>query len=147
MGKSTASINIVDRFNDYWNGPPNDSTTTTTTTTTTPLTSLAKWQRLCRDLGLEEGTFTSKTQCRKAIAKIHVNIHDFIEAVHAGVSFQQSTLTANWPWPSTTRKTKKVYPRAQAKASEPLKVLLRYIMHPRGGKKKKKKKKKKKGGR
>ncbi|TQN65126.1 hypothetical protein CSHISOI_10297 [Colletotrichum shisoi] len=38
---------------------------------------LADWQRLCRDLGLPDD-LPSKTQCCKAISKVHVNIRQFL---------------------------------------------------------------------
>ncbi|KAK1600288.1 uncharacterized protein LY79DRAFT_533151 [Colletotrichum navitas] len=44
---------------------------------------LADWQRLCSDLGLP-GDLPSKTQCRKALEKVHVNIIQFLEAKEKG---------------------------------------------------------------
>ncbi|KAK6226935.1 hypothetical protein QIS74_00490 [Colletotrichum tabaci] len=38
---------------------------------------LADWQRLCRDLGLPDD-LPSKTQCCKAMSKVHVNIRQFL---------------------------------------------------------------------
>ncbi|KAK3695109.1 hypothetical protein B0T22DRAFT_477807 [Podospora appendiculata] len=109
---------IVDQFNDYWN-PANGTET-----------NIQKWQRLCRDLGLD-GQFTNYP--RKAIATIHVNIYDFIEAVNADTKprlFESERALADY-----TLKTRRIYPRNRAKQSGPLRVLLRFITHPRGGKK------------
>ncbi|KAK2062266.1 hypothetical protein LY76DRAFT_306489 [Colletotrichum caudatum] len=44
---------------------------------------LADWQRLCRDLGLPDN-LPSKTQCRKALEKVHVNIIQFLRAKSEG---------------------------------------------------------------
>ncbi|GJC84039.1 hypothetical protein ColLi_06877 [Colletotrichum liriopes] len=44
---------------------------------------LADWQRLCRDLGLPDD-LPSKTQCRKALEKVHVNIKQFLDAMEGG---------------------------------------------------------------
>ncbi|KZL84020.1 hypothetical protein CI238_05009 [Colletotrichum incanum] len=44
---------------------------------------LGDWQRLCRDLGLPDD-LPSKTQCRKALDKVHVNIKQFLDAMNVG---------------------------------------------------------------
>ncbi|OAA61196.1 hypothetical protein SPI_05220 [Niveomyces insectorum RCEF 264] len=41
---------------------------------------LASWQQLVADLGID-GYYPSKTQCKKAIKTVHVNIRDFLDAI------------------------------------------------------------------
>ncbi|KAJ5371561.1 hypothetical protein N7517_003567 [Penicillium concentricum] len=42
------------------------------------VTSLATWQELCAEVGIED-SFTSINQCKKALARVHVNIVDLLD--------------------------------------------------------------------
>ncbi|RKU46056.1 hypothetical protein DL546_002881 [Coniochaeta pulveracea] len=91
---------------------------------------LADWQRLLHDLGIE-GDFTSKRQCKKAMAGVWINICDFLaapdkRAVHHFSTEQelsQYTLASNRCFP------KQVI--VDAPKGSPLKLLLAHILEPR----------------
>ncbi|KAI2614620.1 uncharacterized protein GGS25DRAFT_58638 [Hypoxylon fragiforme] len=88
---------------------------------------LSDWQRLMVDLGYTE-YFKSKTQCRKALKNVWVNIVDFLEAVEMGnppYKFENEQQLAKY-----TRATKKIYPKSAIQKGSPLESLLAYIMSP-----------------
>ncbi|KAH6619175.1 hypothetical protein B0J18DRAFT_236884 [Chaetomium sp. MPI-SDFR-AT-0129] len=92
---------------------------------------LADWQRLCRDIGLEaEGKNTSSiTQCRKALETVHVNIYDLLHAVRLGT--QPQRFGSPKALSKYCRKTGKIYPKEKAKEMGPVRVLLREIFRHR----------------
>ncbi|KAG6362134.1 hypothetical protein INS49_010363 [Diaporthe citri] len=87
---------------------------------------LDKWKQLCSDLGKPSDTFTSKTQCRKALRGVWVNIHDFLAAENKpkDVRFFKSERALA----AYTRKTHKVFPRRDIKQGDPLRDLLAHIL-------------------
>ncbi|KAI1169556.1 hypothetical protein F4777DRAFT_584802 [Nemania sp. FL0916] len=91
---------------------------------------LADWQRLMRDLGFDE-EFTSKTQCRKALGTVWVNIRDFLDAVkneRPVKHFPNEKALAAY-----TASTRKFYPRHRIPKDSPLKKLLAGIFKHEGG--------------
>ncbi|ROW18259.1 hypothetical protein VPNG_00135 [Cytospora leucostoma] len=97
---------------------------------------LASWQRLGRDLGIPEAKLTSKTQIRKALKGIWVNIHDFLYRAKnkpQDVEFFESERQLS----DYTVRTKKIFPRKNISPGSPLRELLAHILYPRGGKKSK----------
>ncbi|KAI1082789.1 hypothetical protein F5B20DRAFT_484481 [Whalleya microplaca] len=85
---------------------------------------LQDWQRLMEDLGFSEN-FTSKTQCRKALGGVWVNIRDFLDDVDAGRTphrFKNEYKLAEY-----TRQTGKIYPRNKVDQKSPLRKLLAHI--------------------
>ncbi|KAI0442515.1 hypothetical protein F4803DRAFT_373340 [Xylaria telfairii] len=92
---------------------------------------LEDWQRLMKDLGFEEN-FPSKTQCRKALKTVWVNIPDFLQAVKKGhpvYHFQSQRDLAEY-----TKKHRRFYPKDSIEKHSPLKQLLAHIFINRGGK-------------
>ncbi|KAK7741091.1 hypothetical protein SLS63_000644 [Diaporthe eres] len=87
---------------------------------------LAKWKQLCSDLGKPSDTFTSKTQCRKALKGVWVNIHDFLAAENKpeDVRFFESERALA----AYTRKSHKVFPRREITQGNPLRDLLAHIL-------------------
>ncbi|KAJ4394678.1 hypothetical protein N0V93_003897 [Gnomoniopsis smithogilvyi] len=116
-------------------------------------TGLEPWVRLCRDLGVQ-GPLNSKTQCKKALANIRVNIRDFLDAIDArastaacyvdpvardailnnplGVRFFDS----EWSLAAYTLANHRVYSRREIRANQehPLRLLMAHIRSPRGRK-------------
>ncbi|KAI1131769.1 hypothetical protein F5Y10DRAFT_45259 [Nemania abortiva] len=91
---------------------------------------LEDWQRLMRDLGFEE-EFPSKSQCRKALKTVWVNIPDFLDAVKKGDPihhFPSQRALAEY-----TREEHRVYPRKNIPKGSPLKQLLAQIFRGHGG--------------
>lgn len=86
--------------------------------------SLEHWRQLCWDLGLGD-SFTSKTQCRKALKTVWVNIPDFLNAVNRpnDVAFfpSQQALAAY------TVETRKVFPKRYVGKGSPLAALMAHI--------------------
>ncbi|RYP49794.1 hypothetical protein DL768_004581 [Monosporascus sp. mg162] len=85
---------------------------------------LQDWRRLMKDLGFDE-QFNSKTQCRKALKNVWVNIHDFLAAVNAGerpYRFRSMFELAQY-----TKSTGKIYPRKRLQKGSPLCSLLAKI--------------------
>ncbi|KAI1333424.1 hypothetical protein F5Y16DRAFT_393819 [Xylariaceae sp. FL0255] len=83
--------------------------------------SLEDWQRLMRDLGFTED-FPSKTQCRKMLKTVWVNIYDFLSAVKRGepvTFFDSRTALARY-----TVKKRKFYPKNSIEKDSPLRELL-----------------------
>ncbi|RYO98197.1 hypothetical protein DL764_007169 [Monosporascus ibericus] len=83
------------------------------------------WQRLMDDLGFDE-RFNSKTQCRKALKKVWVNIHDFLAAVKVGE--RPYRFRSEFELAEYTRSTHKIYPRKRLKKGSPLCSLLANIL-------------------
>ncbi|KAK0731743.1 hypothetical protein B0H67DRAFT_85409 [Lasiosphaeris hirsuta] len=97
---------IVKRFDDYFGAG-----------------TLEDWQRLCGDVGLSED-FGSKTKCRKALKRVHVNIHDLLSAIengHAVHRFRNVRELAEY-----SVREGKIYPKRWVKDG-PIKALLRCI--------------------
>ncbi|KAI0416082.1 hypothetical protein F5X98DRAFT_376062 [Xylaria grammica] len=91
---------------------------------------LEDWQRLMKDLGFEE-EFPSKTQCRKALKTIWVNIPDFLDAVKGGqpvYRFENQHQLAAY-----TRKWRRYFPKRNITKGSPLRQLLAQIVTNRGG--------------
>ncbi|KAJ5126092.1 hypothetical protein N7448_005402 [Penicillium atrosanguineum] len=88
-------------------------------------TKLENWQRLCIELDIGQA-IGSITKCRKALAKVHVNLVDLVDTRRTGESVE------HFPNVSALRKytkeTKKVFPKSAAKADGFLKALLRVII-------------------
>ncbi|KAI0452720.1 hypothetical protein F5B21DRAFT_505947 [Xylaria acuta] len=92
---------------------------------------LEDWKRLMRDLGFEED-FPSKTQCRKALKTVWVNIPDFLQAVkhgHPVHHFQSQSELAEY-----TKREGLFYPKRAIEKRSPLRQLLAHILINRGGK-------------
>ncbi|PYH29935.1 uncharacterized protein BO87DRAFT_410183 [Aspergillus neoniger CBS 115656] len=85
---------------------------------------LQNYRALCRELRLE-GPFTSVTQCRKALIKVHVNIFGLIDSRRTGATVQSFPNQAALK--KYTRGTQKIFPKQAAKTDGFLKELLRKI--------------------
>ncbi|KAI9800741.1 MAG: hypothetical protein M1833_003157 [Piccolia ochrophora] len=104
---------------------------------------LARWQRLCRELGVVNLP-GSITQCKNVLRTFHVNLIDLLDArrtaaaaaaAAAGVSSTRSevavrvrTFPNRFALAEYTRRTRRFCPRVVAKEEGFLKVLLREIM-------------------
>ncbi|KAI0594312.1 hypothetical protein F4775DRAFT_434931 [Biscogniauxia sp. FL1348] len=97
---------------------------------------LADWQRLMSDLGFQGEEFSSKTQCRKALQGVWVNIRDFLDATKAGEPVHHFGSEAELSAYTLAHKTK-MYPRSDIPDGSPLARLLAHILYPGGGGKKK----------
>ncbi|PLB47849.1 hypothetical protein P170DRAFT_359792 [Aspergillus steynii IBT 23096] len=86
---------------------------------------LQNYQALCQELRVE-GPLTSVTQCRKALAKVHVNIFDLIDSRRTGAIVQK--FPNNAALKKYTKDTQKIFPKQAAKADGFLKELLRRIL-------------------
>ncbi|KAJ0388393.1 hypothetical protein COL922a_000196 [Colletotrichum nupharicola] len=85
---------------------------------------LDDWQRLCGDLGLPTD-LPSKTQCRKAIRTVHVNIRQFLDAVPKPedvIFFKNIYKLARW-----SRKSKKLVPKDLITRGTPMRALMREL--------------------
>ncbi|KAF5528441.1 hypothetical protein CGCA056_v000607 [Colletotrichum aenigma] len=85
---------------------------------------LDDWQRLCGDLGLPTD-LPSKTQCRKAIRTVHVNIRQFLDAVpkpETVIFFKNVYKLAHW-----SRKSKKLVPKDLITRGTPMRALMREL--------------------
>ncbi|KAI0890030.1 uncharacterized protein GGS22DRAFT_7345 [Annulohypoxylon maeteangense] len=85
---------------------------------------LQAWQQLMDDLGIP-GTFRSKTQCRKALRNVWVNIVDFLHDVREGR--QPHLFESQAELGRYTRKHKKFYPKREIPKDSPLKSLLAMV--------------------
>ncbi|EFX01774.1 hypothetical protein CMQ_8240 [Grosmannia clavigera kw1407] len=86
---------------------------------------LQNWQKLVTDLNIR-GTYCSKTQCRKAIKKVWVNIFDFLEAMSSGTpvhKFPNQRALADY-----TLSNELVFPRRRIVSGTPMAALLANIM-------------------
>ncbi|KAI1145500.1 hypothetical protein F4825DRAFT_243214 [Nemania diffusa] len=91
---------------------------------------LEDWQRLMSDLGFEE-EFPSKTQCRKALKTVWVNIPDFLHAIKNDkpvYHFPSQNALAVY-----TKKKRRFFPKKAIDKGSPLKQLLAHIFFNRGG--------------
>ncbi|KAK2023592.1 hypothetical protein LX32DRAFT_656849 [Colletotrichum zoysiae] len=87
---------------------------------------LADWQRLCDDLGLP-GNLPSKTQCRKALETVHVNIRQFLKAKPKGEGGKVRFFENVRELAEYTRETRQRVPINEIPKKDPLRKLLREI--------------------
>ncbi|KAI3328930.1 hypothetical protein HD806DRAFT_266865 [Xylariaceae sp. AK1471] len=92
---------------------------------------LEDWQRLMKDLGFDE-TFRSKTQCKKALKTVWVNIPDFLHAIENGQPVRH--FRNQWDLAKYTKKERRYYPKGQVEKGSPLRQLLAHIFTNQGGK-------------
>ncbi|KAL6236161.1 hypothetical protein BDW75DRAFT_207533 [Aspergillus navahoensis] len=85
---------------------------------------LQNYRALCQELRIE-GPFASITQCRKALAKVHVNLFDLIDSRRTGAIVRRFPNQAALK--EYTQETRKIFPKQAAKADGFLKDLLRRI--------------------
>ncbi|CAK7265252.1 hypothetical protein SEPCBS57363_001496 [Sporothrix epigloea] len=86
---------------------------------------LEMWQRMVNALGID-GYYGSKTQCKKAIKTVFVNIRDFLEAVVRNEPVPQH---GNYRALMTyTRENRRFFARRDVKSGGPLSALLRVLM-------------------
>ncbi|OTB06644.1 hypothetical protein M426DRAFT_9422 [Hypoxylon sp. CI-4A] len=88
---------------------------------------LEDWQSLMFDLGFSE-FFSSKTQCRKALKYVWVNIVDFLDDVDQGRPTHR--FRNQYELGKYTRKHKKFYPRKSIPKGSPLRRLLANVCNP-----------------
>ncbi|KGO76043.1 hypothetical protein PITC_012000 [Penicillium italicum] len=89
------------------------------------VSSLATWQELCTKVGIED-CFTSINQCKKALARVHVNIVDLLDSWNSDTTptrFQNKEALAAY-----TKANKKFFARQIAKQDKVLRVLLRKLL-------------------
>ncbi|KAJ5555873.1 hypothetical protein N7535_008303 [Penicillium sp. DV-2018c] len=89
------------------------------------VTSLPTWQELCDKVGLQ-GPFTSITQCKKALARVHVNIVDLLDCWNTDSKppiFKNRKTLAEY-----TEGNHRYFRRDVAKQDKVLKVLLRKLV-------------------
>ncbi|TGJ78847.1 hypothetical protein E0Z10_g9918 [Xylaria hypoxylon] len=91
---------------------------------------LEDWQRLMKDLGFEE-EFPSKTQCRKALKTVWVNIRDFLDAVETGRPVHH--FKNQYQLAAYTRKMQRFYPKKNIEKGSPLRQLLAQVKLNQGG--------------
>ncbi|KAG4035312.1 hypothetical protein MFRU_001g00830 [Monilinia fructicola] len=84
---------------------------------------LENWQRLCRDVRIEEASeLKSIRACKEALSKIHVNIYDLLDANSTGTAVQVFATRAELiRW---TAQTKRYFPLRKAKEGGPVRGLL-----------------------
>ncbi|KAJ5273653.1 hypothetical protein N7478_008778 [Penicillium angulare] len=83
------------------------------------------WQQLCHKLDIE-GDLGSITKCKKALAKVHVNIVDLLECWtkdHSPRIFRNKAALANY-----TKQNNRFFSRDLAKQDKLLRVLLRRLV-------------------
>ncbi|KAJ5190054.1 hypothetical protein N7491_007905 [Penicillium cf. griseofulvum] len=86
---------------------------------------LATWQDLCAKVGIE-GSFTSINQCKKALARVHVNIVDLLDCWNSDdtpIRFKNKEALAAY-----TQATDKFFSRQIAKQDKVLRALLRHLV-------------------
>ncbi|KAF8441940.1 hypothetical protein BDZ91DRAFT_181741 [Kalaharituber pfeilii] len=93
---------------------------------------LQPWEYLCELFEVGEAPLT-KTQAKKLLAQVHVNIYDFIVYQRAQLAGQQATLRR---FPTVKElakysKKKKIYPLLAAKKDATLRLLLRPLSRVR----------------
>ncbi|CAI7637053.1 unnamed protein product [Penicillium glandicola] len=89
------------------------------------VTSLATWQELCAKLGIKD-SFTSINQCKKALARVHVNIVDLLDTWNSDSTptlFKSKKALATY-----TESNRKFFSRDIAKQDKVLRVLLRKLL-------------------
>ncbi|KAG9127400.1 hypothetical protein FRC07_014210 [Ceratobasidium sp. 392] len=88
---------------------------------------LSSWQNLCRAIGIEDVP-DKLSSCKKVVQKTHVNLVDLIDTPNTQkpvVQFESIEALRKY-----SKKTKKIFPRNEAKAGGILKHLLRPIGYP-----------------
>ncbi|KAI2709064.1 hypothetical protein CBS147332_6123 [Penicillium roqueforti] len=89
------------------------------------VSSLATWQQLCAKVGIKD-SFSSITQCKKALVRVHVNIVDVLDSWNSDVTpicFRNKDALAAYTQSST-----KFFGREIAKQDKVLRVLLRKLL-------------------
>ncbi|KAH7400385.1 hypothetical protein BKA64DRAFT_708069 [Cadophora sp. MPI-SDFR-AT-0126] len=85
---------------------------------------LENWQRLCRDVGIEDVPQSLK-KCKVALRKVWVNIYDLIEAV------RKNEIPRRFPsqhaLSAYTLRTQRIFPKKKAKEGGPVRQLLAHI--------------------
>ncbi|KAI5923247.1 hypothetical protein F4810DRAFT_710676 [Camillea tinctor] len=89
---------------------------------------LADWQRLMSDLGFQGEEFLSKSQCRKALQGVWVNIQDFLDATESGEPVHRFESEAELS--AYTMSCKKIFPKKDITKGSPLAKLLAHILYP-----------------
>ncbi|KAJ5817447.1 hypothetical protein N7447_009680 [Penicillium robsamsonii] len=87
--------------------------------------SLATWQELCMKVGIK-GSFASITQCKKALARVHINIVDVLDCWNSDATptrFKNKQALAAY-----SQANKKFFNRHIAKQDKVLRVLLRKLL-------------------
>ncbi|KDN37439.1 hypothetical protein RSAG8_10174, partial [Rhizoctonia solani AG-8 WAC10335] len=91
---------------------------------------LASWQNLCRAMKVTNIPETLSA-CKKLVKTIYVNLVDLVDMPNTGKDVRlfetEETLS------KYTKRTKKIFPKHDARAGGLLKHLLRSIIHPRRG--------------
>ncbi|KAI0823873.1 hypothetical protein BC628DRAFT_1420612 [Trametes gibbosa] len=82
---------------------------------------LDAWQELCHFLGVHECP-ASITQCKKALKHIHVNLVDLVDARRRNI--KPKIFTSRSELASYIVETRKIFPKAKAKANPLLKQFL-----------------------
>ncbi|KAJ5154412.1 uncharacterized protein N7500_009851 [Penicillium coprophilum] len=90
----------------------------------TDATKLENWQALCLELKIQD-PIQSITKCRKALAKVHVNLVDLIDSRRTGK--QVKHFASQKALRKYTIETGKIFPKSAAKKDGFLKALLREI--------------------
>ncbi|KAJ5081142.1 hypothetical protein N7456_013380 [Penicillium angulare] len=86
---------------------------------------LETWRQLCRKLDIQ-GELNSITKCKKALAKVYVNIVDLLECWATDMPpklFKSSSALANY-----TKEASMFFARDLAKQDKLLRVLLRHLL-------------------
>ncbi|KUM64288.1 hypothetical protein ACN42_g2817 [Penicillium freii] len=89
------------------------------------VTSLETWQQLCAKVGIN-GSFRSINQCKKALARVHVNIVDVLDSWDSDTTpilFKNKEALATY-----TKSHHKFFGRHIAKQDKVLRVLLRKLL-------------------
>ncbi|KAG4416990.1 hypothetical protein IFR04_009880 [Cadophora malorum] len=85
---------------------------------------LKNWQRLCRDVGIEDVPRSLKN-CKQALRNVWVNIYDLIVAI------RQNKIPHRFPsrhaLSAYTLRTRKIFPKERAKEGGPVRQLLAHI--------------------
>ncbi|CCO31019.1 hypothetical protein BN14_05053 [Rhizoctonia solani AG-1 IB] len=91
---------------------------------------LASWQNLCRAMSVTNIP-DKLSDCKKLVATIYVNLVDLVDMPNTGTKaklFETEEALSKY-----TKKSKKIFPREDARAGGLLKHLLRFIAAPRRG--------------
>ncbi|KAJ5921920.1 hypothetical protein N7516_009623 [Penicillium verrucosum] len=90
----------------------------------TDATKLENWQALCLELKIQNSIQSIK-QCRKALAKVHVNLVDLVDSRRTGKEVKH--FASQNALRKYTIETGKIFPKSAAKKDGFLKALLREI--------------------
>ncbi|CAK7213113.1 hypothetical protein SEUCBS140593_001737 [Sporothrix eucalyptigena] len=85
---------------------------------------IVHWQKLVEVLGFK-GHYPSKTQCKKAIKRVYVNIRDFLEAVASNQKVPKHG--SKHELLRYTQNTQRYFKRKKIVSGSPLSALLRDI--------------------